>query len=1521
MTDPIAIVGMACVYPDVRSPAELWENVLAGRRAFRRLPPERLWVDDYFSPDRAAPDRTYAVQAALIEGYEFDRVAFKVAGEMYRAADPAHWLALDVAARALRDAGFEGGRGLPVDATGVLIGNTLTGEFSRAEALRLRWPYVRRVVEASLAGEGWPDARRRSFLDGLESQYKSPFSPVGAETLAGGLSNTIAGRICNHFDLKGGGYTVDGACASSLLAVAQGCSALAAGDLDAVLAGGVDLSLDPFELVGFAKAGALAPEAMRVYDARPAGFWPGEGCGIVVLMRLADAEAEGRRVLAVVRGWGVSSDGRGGITRPEADGQLIALRRAYRRAGFGIGSVSYFEGHGTGTGAGDAAEIVALTRALREASPGGPPAAIGSVKAVIGHTKAAAGVAGLIKAAMALRHQVVPPTVGCETPRSELTGASRALRAPADGEPWPAGRPLRAGVGAMGFGGINVHLALEWSAERRRIALGPGELALLSSAQDVELLLLDAADVAGLRGRVEHLRSIAGRLSIAEMGDLAAELQRSLGDGVAPVRAALVAARPDELAGRLETLRGWLDDGVVMRIDPGAGVFLGSGRDAPRIGLLFPGQGSPVYRDGGALGHRFPAVRELCRGVGLFDEGGAPATEVAQPAIVAASLAALRALDLFGIAAVVGVGHSLGELTALHWASAFDAGALRRIVAARGRAMNGLADTGGAMASLAAGEGEAVELMAGTMAVIAGLNSGRQTVVSGPEPEVGKVVERARARGIAAARLPVSHAFHSPLVGAAAGALGEAMAREEFRPLSRRVASTVTGSLLAPDEDLRDLLRRQVTSPVRFREALAAASGGIDLWIEAGPGAVLAGLVAGSTSPQAPVVTMDTGNRSLSGPLSVVGAAYALGAPVAHNALFAGRFTRAFDLDWRPRFFASPCERAPVPGPSCDPVAEPTRPPEHAGLPEDRPRPRGSGETLDFVRELVASRTELPASSVGADSRLLADLHLNSISVGELVAEAARSLGIPAPASPTDLAGATVAEVAQALDGIAGAGGTLAASGTRQPVDGVDSWVRAFEVARVERPCAGQRPDPGPGVWRVIAPPSHPLAGPLADALDGRVAGRGVVVCLPPDPDERCAGLLLEGAHSVLTRGEGGRFVLVQHGSGASAFAKSLHLEDTRVRCRVVDVPLGHPRAVEWVTLEVSGSAGYAEAHYDPDGRRWELVLRPLKLDDESSDGDLGARDVLLVTGGGKGIAAECTFDLATATGVRLALIGRSDPSADAVLSANLARLEAAGVRFLYSPADVTDAGAVREAVHRLEAELGPVTAVIHASGVNVPRPLQALDEEEFLRTLAPKVRGARNVLAAVRPRTLKRFITFGSVIGRTGMRGEAHYAVANEWLVHLTERFRRDHPSCRCLAVEWSAWSGIGMAERLGRVDALARQGVAPIAPERGVALLRGLLFGTLSTSSVVVAGRLGELPTLPVEPRECPRYRFLERPRYHFPGVELVVEATLAPGSDPYVDDHVLGGDRVFPAVMGLEAMAQAAMAAAGSDTPPVF
>ncbi len=1515
-TPPIAIVGMACRYPGARTPVELWENVLACRRAFRRIPNQRLSMDDYYSPDPNAPDRTYADQAAVIEDYEFDRLAFRVAGTTHRSADPAHWLALDVAAQAIADAGFGEGRDLPRQTTGVILGNTLTGEFSRANTLRLRWPYVRRVVDAALAEQGQSPQDRRDFLANLEKSYKKPFPAVGAETLAGGLSNTIAGRICNHFDLGGGGYTVDGACSASLLAITNACVALISGDLDVALAGGVDLSLDPFELVGFAKTGALAPEEMRIYDVDSAGFWPGEGCGFVTLMRLDQAKAERRRIYAVLRGWGISSDGSGGLTRPEVDGQLLSLQRAYSRAGFGVDTIGYFEGHGTGTAVGDTTELRTLSRARRQADASAPPAALGSIKANIGHTKAAAGLAGLIKAAMALHQQVIPPTTGCRTPHAELTGDAPALRIVRQGHVWPDDVPLRAAVSAMGFGGINTHVVLESATRRRRRTIRPSDRPAIASSQDAELFLFDADSTARLESELEKIHRLSAGLSRSELIDLAAALAKRL-QGRA-YRAAVVAIDPVGLETVLNNVIGRLRDGQTDGIDADAGLFLGTGSARPRIGFLFPGQGSPAHLGGGAWRRRFDRVNKLYASTDWPAGGDGVATQVAQPAIVTAAAAGLVVLSRLGVKACVGIGHSLGELAAYHWAGAFDSPTLVRIAAARGQAMASLGNPTGAMASLATGPDAADALIDGQPVALAGLNGPDQTVIAGPADAIDTVVARATAAGCRATRLPVSHAFHSPLVAAAQPVLARTLADESVRPLRRRVISTITGAALDPDENLRDLLCRQVTSPVRFTEALATAASRLDLLIEVGPGYVLTGLAAHMTD--VPALALDAAGPSLTGLLNVVGAAFVLGAPVRARALFDDRLTRPIDLERLPRFLANPCELAPASDHAtvveCEVDCAHDKLTDSAG-----PSTAIQGDSpLDVIRRLVAERSELPISAVHDDHRLLSDLHLNSITVGQVVVDAARALGLPAPIAPTEYADATLNEVARALTEGAELAGSATSDDRASVPAGVDSWVRTFTTEWVERPRRNHPSASGsPGSWRVIATDDCGLAESI-DQRFGEAEGGGIVVCLPAAFDESHVDVLLRGAR-MLAEEQADRFVLVQPGAAAAAFVRTLHLERPDVATCVVDVPEACDDAAGWVLAEARSAQGYTECRYDSAGRRFEPVLRVVPGGVDSDTLPLDETDVLLVTGGGKGIAAECALDLARRTGVRLALLGRSEPDKDRELADNLERLTAAGAQVEYIAADVTDAAAVRRAVDRVRERWGPVTAVLHAAGINVPQRLETLDRAACLRTLAPKVQGVRNVLAAIDPAELKLLVSFGSIIARVGLAGEADYALANAWLARLTEQWQQAHPHCRCLAVEWSVWSGVGMGQRLGRVDALLREGITPITPEVGVETLRRLIAAPQSNVTVVATGRFGRPPTVRLEEPALPMARFLERPRVHYPGIELVADAVVSAETDPYLNDHVLQGQRVLPAVIALEAMAQIASALSGASRPLAF
>ena len=1510
----IAVVGIACRYPDATSPNELWENALAGRRAFRRLPDVRMRLEDYWDPDPAAPDRFYARNAAVIEGYEFDRVAYKIAGSTYRSTDLTHWLALDMAALALADAGFPMAEGLPRERTGVVVGNTLTGEFSRANQLRLRWPYVRRTVAAALKERDWDDDQLAAFLADLEAAYKGPFPAIDEDTLAGGLSNTIAGRICNHFDLKGGGYTVDGACSSSLLSVATACRTLVDGELDVAIAGGVDLSIDPFEIIGFAKTGALARNEMRLYDRGSNGFWPGEGCGMVVLMREAQAREAGHRSYATIAGWGVSSDGKGGITRPEVSGYRLALQRAYERAGFGIDTVAMFEGHGTGTEVGDATELRALSLARRQANPTAPPAAISSIKGMIGHTKAAAGVAGLIKAAMAVHHEVVPPTIGCVEPHELLGEAPAVLRVLRKAEPWPVDAPVRAGVTAMGFGGINTHVVLENPAPRRRVAFDTRTRALASSAQDVELLVVDAGSPHDLRRRLAELHGFVAGLSYAQLADLAATLHREVRD--LPYRAAVVVSSPADAQRQLQHLTGVLDAGETSLSTPDGRAFLGHASGPGRVGYLFPGQGSGRGTSGGALRRRFAEVEEVYLRSALPSAGDMVATAVAQPRIVTGSMAGLRALSMLGLAATVAVGHSLGEISALHWAGACDEETLLRVATVRGRTM-AEHSASGTMASIGAAPEVVTALTAGVPVVVGGYNGPQQTVIAGPVEAVEAACRNAGEAGLSCTRLAVSHAFHSPLVAPAADAFGERLAAETFRPVSRMVVSTVTGEALPADVDVRQLLRRQVTDPVLFAQAAALAAKNIDLWVEVGPGRVLSGLATAATD--VPAVALDTDDESLAGLLRVVGAAYVVGAAGVHPALFHGRMTRPLQVGAELRFFANPCETPPplrlrASAPPGEPTVDGPQPAVDAA-----PAAVTDESSMDLLRRLAAARAELPLEMVRADSRLLDDLHLSSITVGQVMNQAAQRLGVPASQAPTNFATATVRELAEALDELA-----LTAQprdGDRAaPVSGAAAWSRPFRVDLDETPLPARGAPEGSHEWQAYGEGDDPRAGPLRTALGHAGVGGGVLVCLPERCEERHLETALRGVQAAARGPDLSRFVLVQVGRcGAAGLAKTLRLEAPHLRVTIVHTPVT-PDLVDRVVAEVAATTSFTEVHYDAAGVRRVPTLRAMPVHPARTSPPLGPADVLLVTGGGKGITAECALAAAGDSGAALGVLGRSDPAEDAELAANLRRVAAAGVRVHYARADVTDPAQVRTAVAEVSQALGPVTAVLHGAGRNEPTALADLDAAAFRRTLAPKVDGLRAVLDAVDPARLRLLVTFGSVIGRVGLRGEGHYATANEWLADLTQEAAERYPQCRALCLEWSVWSGVGMGERLSVVESLARDGITPITAEQGVAVMRRLLSDPDAPAVVVVSGRTGGVDTVRYDLPELPLLRFVDRPLVRYHGVELVTETELNAGTDHYLADHLLDGNLLFPAVFGMEAMAQVATAVTGRTTVPL-
>lgn len=450
----------------------------------------------------------------------------------------------------------------------------------------------------------------------------------------------------------------------------------------------------------------------------------------------------------------------------------------------------------------------------------------------------------------------------------------------------------------------------------------------------------------------------------------------------------------------------------------------------------------------------------------------------------------------------------------------------------------------------------------------------------------------------------------------------------------------------------------------------------------------------------------------------------------------------------------------------------------------------------------------------------------------DVAAEVSRAAGAPPPEPPTEMATATIAQLARAVEA-ARAGGSPAAAVVP---DRVAAWVRSFAVALEPREPAATGEAP-PCRWTVHVPGGQPLRDAIAAAFAGGDGDgeEGVLICLPPDLEHSHADLLLRANPGA------SRNAFLQHGGGAGGFARSLALERPEASVCVVDLPVD-ARLLPRARAEAEAATGFCEVRLDSPGGRRVPVLRPF----EPLPGPplLRDDDVILVSGGGNGIAAQCALALAASSGAAAVLLGRSLPGDDAELAANLARFADARVRHRYVSADVVDGAAVRAAVAEAAA-LRPVTAVLHGAGVNLPARLDDLDVAELERTYAPKLGGAHALLSAVDRRALRLFVAFGSIVGRIGSRGEAHNALANDRLARLVGRLTDELPGCRCLNVEWSVWRGAGMADRLGTVAALAQRGVTPIPVDEGVRWLAELVRTDRLPSTLVVSGRFGLPPT----------------------------------------------------------------------------
>ena len=818
-TEPIAIVGMGCRFPGgSHGPDAFWRFLREGGNGVTDVPADRWNADAYFDPDPGVPGKAYGRWGAFLDGIDcFDPQFFGIAPREAAGIDPQQRLLLETTWEALEDAGTSPERLSGVTA-GVFVG-------------------INSIDYATL------------------QLQQCDLASIDAYSLSGSAHSIAAGRLAYVLGLQGPALAVDTACSSSLVAVHLACQSLRNDDCRVAVAGGVHVTLTPINSVVFSKLRMLAADGRcKTFDARGDGFVEGEGCAVIVLKRLADALADGDRILALVRGSAVNQDGASsGLTAPNGPSQETVIRAALERAGVTPSDVGYIEAHGTGTSLGDPIEVQALASVLGEGRPADRPLVIGSVKTNIGHTQAAAGIAGLVKLVLALQHREIPPNLHFEQPNPYIPWATIPVTVARALVPWERGEsPRVGGVSSFGFSGTNVHIVVGEAPDRtteRPAADRPLHLVTLSARSEAALQRLAAR-------WGERLDTGASALDLRDVAFTANAGRAHLAE-----RAAMISGTLDELRGQLAGLAAGnaASRTVRMRVTSG---------DRPRIAFLFTGQGAQYVGMGRELYETQPTFRaaldrceailrgELDRSLlsVLYPESGAASpiddTAYTQPALFALEYALAEVWRSWGIVPSAVMGHSIGEYVAATIAGVFSLEDALALVAARGRLMQAL-PAGGGMAAVFTSEAAVRGALgnANDGVAIAAVNSPEDVVISGPAAGISAVIARLEAAGVRSERLTVSHAFHSALMDPILDEFEKAAAAVKFSVPRMTLVSNVTGAPIKAEIATPAYWRRHLREAVRFGDGVSALCAlGYRLFLEVGPRPTLSGLARRTVS-------------------------------------------------------------------------------------------------------------------------------------------------------------------------------------------------------------------------------------------------------------------------------------------------------------------------------------------------------------------------------------------------------------------------------------------------------------------------------------------------------------------------------------------------------------------------------------------------------------------------------------------------------------------------------------------------
>lgn len=863
---PIAIIGMSTLFPDAKNIMDYWDNIVREVDCIRDVPPSRWNIEDYYDPDPTKEDKTYCKRGGFIPDIDFDPMEFGLPPNILEVTDIHQLLSLVLAKEVMRDGGYDNPSDELRENTGVILGVGGGQKLMIPLISRLQYPIWERVLK----NVGLSEQDTRNIVEKIKKAY------VGWEenSFPGALGNVIAGRIANRLDLGGTNSVVDAACASSLSGIRMAVSELLEYRADMMISGGVDSDNSPYMYLCFSKTQAFtANEKSTPFSAESDGMIMGEGMGMFLLKRLEDAEKDNDRIYAVIKGMGSSSDGRfKSIYAPRPKGQHMALERAYRDSGIEPSAVSMIEGHGTGTEAGDVAEITALKEFFLKHDHKKQHIALGSVKSQIGHTKNAAGAAGLSKVALALYHKILPATINIAEPNQQLELETSPFYLNTETRPWICATddlPRRAGLSAFGFGGTNFHFILE---EYQNYPTGPYRLQKV-----VQPYILHAGSPEALAGVCED---ILQEISRTENDDEYRLLSRSNNPESIPAdrsRLGFTAKSNDEVIERLETAikklqqspdeEEWsLRNGIHYRkkgMDP-----------TGKVVALFAGQGSPYLNMGKELVCNFPPLMKnqaemddlfkkdsleplskIVYPIPVFDkaekkqqEKQLQLTQNAQPAIGVFSAGLYQLLRQAGFKPDFTAGHSFGELTALWAAEVINDEDYFKLAKARGKAMAAPDDpdfdAGSMLAVMGDVENLEEDLVDFPEVTIANNNSRNQVVVAGPKADIENAKNKLKEK-YKVIQLGVSAAFHTKLVGHAQKPFAEEIESVTFRKPKCRVFSNATAKPYPQTpKSIRSMLQDHILNSVQFKKEIENIydSGGY-VFIEFGPQSILSRLV------------------------------------------------------------------------------------------------------------------------------------------------------------------------------------------------------------------------------------------------------------------------------------------------------------------------------------------------------------------------------------------------------------------------------------------------------------------------------------------------------------------------------------------------------------------------------------------------------------------------------------------------------------------------------------------------------